>query len=1055
MARRASTLRDSAVADNDFFAFSAEDLATLHNLKNPAAFMRFGGIEGLVNGLRSEKEKGIGGESTNRVSEPTPDEATSSPMLPKAVSIMVRRRSTLHEEDSKDITFFEQRKRAFQDNHLPTKKQLSFINRVWLTYNDPVLFLLTAAAIASLAIGLYQTFTTTHTASNPPVEWVEGVAIIIAIIIIVLAGSINDWQKSLQFKKLNEKQLERESKVIRFGVPKLIFSSDILVGDVVSLEPGDVMPADGILLSGQNITCDESSVTGESDLVVKTPGDEAFRVWTDRGTEPVNNTDLDLDPFVLSGTKVLEGVGTFLVTSTGLNSTYGKILSQLRDESDPTPLQGRLAVLAKYISRAGMLIFLLLFVALFIRFLVALPHNHSSPADKGKNFINILIIALTVLVIAVPEGLPLAVTLSLAFATKRMLKDHNLVRELKACETMGNATSICSDKTGTLTMNMMTVVAGAIGPTYRFNNKLGISPTHTISDDNLKRIELSSPKAFADGLNNDIKTILRQSIALNTTAFENKDGSSFVGSNTESALLNYARDYLGMGNVLKERSGEKIVQMIPFSGARKCMVTVVQRHDSPGTYRVLIKGAAETLLSKCTRIVHDPTLAATDIELAMEDRQLVTEIIRSYASEALRMIGFVYRDIKLPLGDASTACTDMTIEQLLQDSIFLGVMGIHDALRPGVPESVKDCQRAGVTVRMVTGDNLLTAKAIAEQCGILSRNVSDIAMEGSEFRSLGEFEIRKVVPDLKVLARSSPEDKQKLVLLLKEMGEVVAVTGDGTNDVSAMSAADVSFTMGLTGTEVARQASSIILMTDDFTSIVKAIKWGRTVNDSVKKFLQFQITITVTSVLLAFASSISNSDEQSVLTPVQLMWINLFQDTLAALALATDSPTPRVLNRKPERRNAPLITIQMWKTIVGQSIYQSAVTFVLYFAGPRIFPYHTDHQVKLVGTLVFNAYVWMQIFNIYNSRQYDDHLNIFEGIFHNWLFMTVSSLMIGLQVLIVFVGGQAFAVVPLTGTLWAISLVIGLLTLAIGALIRCIPNKPIEKIVEVFKSGCS
>lgn len=858
------TIEPESAAAQNVFTFSVEDLGTLHNLKNPAAFLRFGGVDGLIKGLRSDRIQGLGGQATDGFAPLKAEVPPSSSTLREAEAGLVRsavtpttRKSTARDEDPYDAAFLGQRRAVFLDNRLPPKKQPSFLKRVWMAYDDPVLFLLTAAAAVSLAIGLYQAFTTTHTVSNPPVEWVEGVAIIVAVVIIVLAGSINDWQKSRQFKKLNEKKLEWDVKVVRFGVPTLISSSKVLVGDVVYLEPGDVIPADGTLINGHNVMCDESSATGESELVHKTPGDDVFRALKDCGEEFAANSLPALDPFILSGTKVLEGVGTFLVTATGLNSTYGKILSQLGDNTEPTPLQARLAVLAKYIARIGMLIFLLLFVALFIRFLVGLPHDHRSPAEKGRNFVDIVIISLTVLVIAVPEGLPLAVTLSLAFAATRMLKDHNLVRELKACETMSNATSVCSDKTGTLTQNQMTAVAVMVGPNYHFHNKLGASTTHVASYDEFKETEVLSPTEFVCGLTKDVRTILRQSIALNTTAFEGKDGSSsFIGSNTESALLNFARDHLGMGPVRKERSEENIVQLIPFSGPRKCMATVIELRDSPGTYRVFIKGAAETLLSKCTRIIHDPTSTSSDIELSSEDRQRVVETIKSYASQALRMISLVYRDLRLPSGETTEAKTDFTLDYLLQDLVFLGIMGIHDPLRPGVWESVKDCRRAGVTVRMVTGDNLLTAKAIAEECGILSHNASDIAMEGSEFRALGEFEMRKVVPDLKVLARSSPEDKQKLVVLLKEMGEVVAVTGDGTNDASAMSAADISFAMGLTGTEGARQASSIIMMTDDFTCIVRAIMWGRAVNDSVKKFLQVRISTALMSAALIQGDSV-------------------------------------------------------------------------------------------------------------------------------------------------------------------------------------------------------
>jgi P-type Ca2+ transporter type 2C len=839
------------------FTITPEQLSTLHSpSKDPVAFLRLGGVEGLVTGLRTHRTAGIGGyrDTTNVSSSPLAPKVSASSSTPQEAEegvARVKKRLSFNitttvaplERDPDRTALLAERKAIFLDNRLPTKKELSLLNRAWLAYNDPVLFLLTAAAAVSLAIGLYQTFATARTPDNPPIQWVEGVSIIIAITIIVLVSTINDWAKSREFKKLNERQLERETKVIRFGVSTLLSGSDILVGDVVLLEPGDVIPADGILLNGYNVMCDESSATGESDLVHKTPGDEVFRELSEGGEESADSSLPRLDPFLLSGTKVLEGVGTFLVTATGLNSTYGKILASVSesDDADPTPLQSRLTVLAKYISWIGGVVSLLFFLALFIRFLVELPHDHASSTEKGKNFVDIVIIALTVLVIAVPEGLPLAVTLSLAFATKRMLKDNNLVRQLKACEVMGNATSVCSDKTGTLTQNKMTVVAGVVGSTYSFSDQLAASSTSSTSFS-----EKLSSEEFVHGLAPDIRKVILQSIALNTTAFDSKDGfSKFVGSNTESALLSFARDHLGMGPVSEERSKETVLQLIPFDGSYKCMATVIGLADSPATCRVFIKGAAEVLLSKCTRMVCNPNSASSDIiNLSSEDKERMGQIITSYASQPLRTISLVYRDVPLPTRNAENQ-TEFDLDYLLDDLILLGVMGIQDPLRPEVWQAVKDCKTAGVTVRMVTGDNILTAKAIATECGILLDD--GVALEGAEFRALNELEQLKVVPDLRVLARSTPEDKRKLVLLLKKLGEIVAVTGDGTNDAAAMSAADVSFAMGATGTDVARQASSIILLTDNFASIVKAIMWGRAVNDSVKKFLQVSTSMSLPS----------------------------------------------------------------------------------------------------------------------------------------------------------------------------------------------------------------
>jgi Ca2+-transporting ATPase len=827
---------------NGVFAFTAEQLGTLHNIKNPRAFLNFGGVEGLINGLASHRTKGIGGSDGQRTT-PRLGELVRRPTLREAVtgfSIFGARDAHKNitserekpQEIQSDVALIADRKAAFLDNQLPILKQPTFVERLWSAYNDPVLFLLTAAAVVSLAIGLYQTFSLKHTADNPPVEWVEGVAILVAVVIIVLVSTINDLEMARQFKKLNQKEQEQEVKVVRFGKPQLIHSSEVLVGDVVLLEPGDLVPADGILLTGHKIMCQESVATGEAELVHKTPGDEVFAELTQRGPDSAQGVLPKLDPFMISGTEVLGGTGSFLVTATGLNSFLGKIISEIKQDTAPTPLQERLAILAKTISQIGWWMAGIMFGALMIRFLASLPTDLREPAEKGKNFVDIVIISLTVLVIAVPEGLPLTVVLSLAFATVRMLKDHNLVRQLKACETMGNTTSVCSDKTGTMTLGKMAVVTGTFGATPRYLDL----PDHSSS---INSLDDASSDDFVQAMHYSIRDLLLQSIAVNSTAFESKDGTTYVGSTTESALLNFARKCLGMGLVQKERDAHDIVQLIPFDGVNKCMAAVIVMPGSPRRYRVFIKGAAEILLDKSTRIVDDINAQLSDVPMTSQIRESLVDTIRDYARQSLRTISLVYRDIEIPKGESAQSATDFTLDYLLRNLVFLGVVGIRDPLRRGVVEAVHNCQTAGVTVRMVTGDNLLTAVAIARESGILPEDAHELAaIEGVKFRNMSDSELREAVIHLRVLARSTPDDKQKLVELLKEMGEVVAVTGDGTNDAAAMSSADVSFAMGLTGTDIARKASSIILLNNDFTCIVNAIMWGRAVNDSVKKFLQ-------------------------------------------------------------------------------------------------------------------------------------------------------------------------------------------------------------------------
>jgi P-type Ca2+ transporter type 2C len=521
-----------------------------------------------------------------------------------------------------------------------------------------------------------------------------------------------------------------------------------------------------------------------------------------------------------------------------------------QDEPEDTPLQIRLNRIADMIAQWGTAAASFLFVVLIIKFLVRLPNSNLSASQIWEHIMQILIVAVSIIVVAVPEGLPLAVTLSLAYATLRMIEDNNLVRILKSCETVGNATTICCDKTGTLTQNKMTVVAGTLGTADRFTNDSQGSDVTEPYTDTVRTFQLPnavSTQRFFGELPDQLKTLLRDSIALNTTAFESVDKGkkTFIGSKTETALLEMADMSLGMDNVAVEREDAKsrTAQKFPFSSERKSMGIVVRMDvDGHTVHRLFVKGASELVLQQSTQVIDDIFSVGTlhTCDLSDESRQAIAADIEQYASHSLRTISLAYRDIYVPHWPPHADAMDddptqAKYEYIFRDMVFIGVLGIKDPLRPGVTKAVSDCRRAGVMVRMVTGDNVSTAKAIATECGIYT---GGIIMEGPQFRKLSRQQMNEVIPKLEVLARSSPEDKRTLVKRLKHLHEIVAVTGDGTNDGPALKSANVGFSMGIAGTEVAKAASSIILMDDNFASIVKAISWGRCINDAVKKFLQ-------------------------------------------------------------------------------------------------------------------------------------------------------------------------------------------------------------------------
>ncbi|WYZ35847.1 hypothetical protein EsH8_X_000494 [Colletotrichum jinshuiense] len=1044
-------LRDDSNIQNNKFAFTPTQLHALITARNLSALRRFGGLPGLAIGLRTDLVAGLSVDEATLDGTITFEEAVAAGEAQRSAEIKPLPPSPQEHAFKLDLDLgqheekaFTDRRRIFGENRLPKKKQKSFMRLAWIAFNDKLMFLLTISATISLALGIYETIDASD--DEPNIQWVDGVTVVVAILVIVFASAATDWQKNHRFAKLNERKEQRDVKLIRSGKTQNISVYEVQVGDIMHVETGDVVAVDGVLVQGSGIQVDESSLSGESELVHKSvPSNSDIRNQKAHRSSAA-------DPFILSGTTVSGGVGAYLVTSVGTNSTYGRTLMSLREDVEETPLQQKLGKLAKQLITFGAIAGIIFFLILFIRFMVGLRSMQGSPSEKAETFFKLLILAVTVVVITVPEGLALAVTLALAFATTRMLKDKNLVRLIRSCEIMGNATCICSDKTGTLTQNSMTVVAARIGIAERFGGG-----TKELANDDIKEEPSSDdgasqdhPARLLESLSRDVRTLMKNSIALNSTAFEsdNPKEPGFVGTSTETAMLRFGREHLSMGTLGEERANNEIADMFPFDASRKWMAVMSKLPD--GKYRLLVKGAAEVVFEQCTSVLSEPKTGLTTQVVTEDLRGNIRTTIREYAKKMLRPIVMAYKDVDISEAFENPDDSDsIKFEKHFCGMTFIGVFGIRDPLRPEVPDSVRQCQEAGVFVRMVTGDNFLTATAIASECGIYTPG--GLAMDGPTFRKLTPAQLDLVIPRLQVLARSSPEDKLLLVSHLKGMGETVAVTGDGTNDALALKAADVGFAMGIQGTEVAKEAASIILLDDNFASIVKALIWGRTVNTAVKKFLQFQFTINITAGTLTVISELAGD---SIFTVVQLLWINLIMDIFASLGLATDYPSPDFLKKRPEPRTAPIVTITMWKMILGQAIYQLAVMFTLHYAGDALFNPTTKAEREALQTMVFNIYVWMQFFNQHNCRRVDNRLNIwYQGVLRNPWFIGVQCATVAGQMVIIWKGGQAFDTRPLSGPQWGWSMLFGILVIPLGALIRQVPDEYVYNFFQAVKGA--
>mmetsp|Transcript_11339 Transcript_11339/g.32663 ORF Transcript_11339/g.32663 Transcript_11339/m.32663 type:complete len:1185 (-) Transcript_11339:552-4106(-) len=967
------------------------------------------------------------------------------------------------------------RREVFGSNAIAEKPMESFLALCWEAVQDFVLVMLIILGIIALVVEI---------SDKGPCGscWAEGTAILLTVLLVVLLTASIDYAKQFAFQRLARSLFESNTKqVIRNGKQMTVIDDDIVVGDILCVNSHSLasIPADCALLGpAADLKMDESTLTGESEPVAKKPGD-----------------------VILSGTNAIQGSGNMVVIAVGINSVAGKIRAQVYESSDhedelgdsdeDSPLFTKLDKIAKQIGIAGM-------VAACFSFIVSCIIGLGVEKDPIRNLLNYLVTAITVLAVAVPEGLPLAVTLALAFSSRRMTKEHNLVRKLNACETMGCATTICTDKTGTLTANKMSARA------------LYVAGKDMTVDDHKRTLGDFVREHLLDL---SILEMIGKIISINTmneTTLElDKDGAveGSAGNPTEVALLVLVHDlgfnYEHIRNSTRGRSsyGEQADylsdgKLYGFSSGRKMMSWAVPLEN--GEHRIYTKGAQEVVLSRCNKYIADGNeikdLTPEGVEEFMKHSQI-------YARRGMRTIALAYGD--LPAGTdlekiSSTIHNPDGSDAFQAESnlVAVGLVGIEDPLRHEVPDAIESCYGAGIDVRMVTGDNPSTAASIAYQAGILrdfhfkegtteriSSNLKEnVLLTGDVFRkrvyrtvagedgATGKLEFDqaafdKIWPFLRVLARSSPDDKLTLAHGLNQSAlfadkaickklknednidifpdrQVIAMTGDGTNDAPALKRADIGFAMGISGTQIAKDAADIILLDDNFASIVTAAKWGRNIYASLQKFLQFQLTVNISAVTTAIVGACYS--QYSPLAAIQLLWVNILMDSLASLALASEPPVEELLKKPPVNRTRHMITKHMWANMLGQASYQICVVMTLLFAGPKMFDLEPGHVVEdrkensVHYTLIFNAFVWMQLFNEVNCRKLKGECNVFKGILDNPIFCSILFCTSVLQVLIVQFGGNALHVADggLSGRFWILSLLVGAGSLLVQQLIN-------------------
>ena len=871
------------------------------------------------------------------------------------------------------------------DNLLTPPKRPSLLKLYLEKFEDPVVRVLLVAALLSLVISIIEN------------EYAETIGIIVAILLATGIGFFFEYDANKKFDLLNAVNEETRVKVLRNGHVMEVPRKDIVVGDIVMLETGEEVPADGELLEAVSLQVNESNLTGEP-VVNKTIVEADF----DPDATYASNR-------VLRGTTVVDGHGSMRVDCVGDHTEIGKVARQSTEQStEPTPLNIQLTKLANLIGKIGFSAAGLAFAIFFVKD-VLLAYDFGTLQTFNdwlpvmKQTLQYFMMAVTLIVVAVPEGLPMSVTLSLALNMRRMLATNNLVRKMHACETMGAITVICTDKTGTLTQNLM-------------------------------QVHQTEFYALQDGcqLTDDtVSGLVAEGISANSTAFlEEPDGDGKpkgVGNPTEVALLLWlnarGRDYLSL------REGAAVADQLTFSTERKFMATLVQSQVMDGKKVLYVKGAPEIVMGKCK----DVLMADGQRVPAAGYKATVDARLLEFQNMAMRTLGFAYKVVD---DDAPADCVELLAAN---DLTFMGVVAISDPIRPDVPAAVGKCQSAGISVKIVTGDTPGTATEIARQIGLWTpQDTERNRITGAAFADLTDEEALDRVMDLKIMSRARPTDKQRLVQLLQQKGAVVAVTGDGTNDAPALNHAQVGLSMG-TGTSVAKEASDITLLDDSFNSIGTAVMWGRSLYKNIQRFIVFQLTINFVALFIVLLGSLVGTDLP--LTVTQMLWVNLIMDTFAALALASIPPSEDVMKDKPRKATDFIITKAMRNNIVGMGLVFFVLLMGMLVWFNRAEGGMTTHRL----TIFFTVFVMLQFWNMFNARVFGTADSAFKNISKSYgMEFIVAAILIG-QLIIVQFGGAVFRTEPLSLTEWAVIIASTSLVLWVGELVRWMRRSSLKK----------